>query len=80
MYEAGVFGARPASGSHCRIGDPTIVTGATAVVSMLELFGYYLQRGLIDVGFLGAAQVDRFGNINTTVIGEYEQPTTRLPR
>ena len=61
------------------IGDPTIVTGATAVVSMLELFGYYLQRGLIDVGFLGAAQIDRFGNINTTVIGDYEHPTTRLP-
>ena len=46
---------------------------------MLELFGYYLQRGLIDVGFLGAAQIDRFGNINTTVIGDYEHPTTRLP-
>ena len=61
------------------IGDPTIVTGATAVVSMLELFGYYLQRGLIDVGFLGAAQIDRFGNINTTVIGPYDHPTTRLP-
>ena len=46
---------------------------------MLELFGYYLQRGLIDVGFLGAAQIDRFGNINTTVIGDYDHPTTRLP-
>jgi len=46
---------------------------------MLELFGYYLQRGLIDVGFLGAAQIDRFGNINTTVIGDYEHPRTRLP-
>ncbi|MEJ7695201.1 MAG: CoA-transferase [Candidatus Limnocylindrales bacterium] len=46
---------------------------------MLELFGYYLQGGLIDVGFLGAAQIDRFGNINTTVIGDYEHPTTRLP-
>ncbi len=46
---------------------------------MLELFGYYLQRGLIDVGFLGAAQIDRFGNINTTVIGPYDHPTTRLP-
>ena len=46
---------------------------------MLELFGYYLQRGLIDVGFLGAAQIDRFGNINTTVIGDYAHPTTRLP-
>jgi len=78
VYEAGVFGARPAR-LPLSIGDPTIVTGATAVVSMLELFGYYLQRGLIDVGFLGAAQIDRFGNINTTVIGDYEDPTTRLP-
>ena len=78
VYEAGVFGARPAR-LPLSIGDPTIVTGATAVVSMLELFGYYLQRGLIDVGFLGAAQIDRFGNINTTVIGDYEHPKTRLP-
>ena len=46
---------------------------------MLELFGYYLQRGLVDVGFLGAAQIDRFGNINTTVIGDYAHPRTRLP-
>ena len=46
---------------------------------MLELFGYYLQGGLVDVGFLGAAQIDRFGNINTTVIGDYDHPTTRLP-
>jgi len=78
VYEAGVFGARPAR-LPLSIGDPTIVTGSTAVVSMLELFGYYLQGGLIDVGFLGAAQIDRFGNINTTVIGDYEHPTTRLP-
>jgi len=78
VYEAGVFGARPAR-LPLSIGDPTIVTGATAVVSMVELFGYYLQRGLIDVGFLGAAQIDRFGNINTTVIGDYDRPTTRLP-
>jgi glutaconate CoA-transferase subunit B len=78
VYEAGVFGARP-SRLPLSIGDPTIVTGSTAVVSMLELFGYYLQGGLIDVGFLGAAQIDRFGNINTTVIGPYEHPTTRLP-
>ncbi len=48
-------------------------------MSMLELFGYYLQRGLVDVGFLGAAQIDRFGNINTTVIGDYGHPRTRLP-
>jgi glutaconate CoA-transferase subunit B len=78
VYESGVFGARPAR-LPLSIGDPTIVTGSTAVVSMLELFGYYLQRGLVDVGFLGAAQIDRFGNINTTVIGDYERPKTRLP-
>ena len=78
VYEAGVFGARPAR-LPLSIGDPTIVTGATAVVSMLELYGYNLQRGLVDVGFLGAAQIDRFGNINTTVIGDYDHPKTRLP-
>ena len=78
VYEAGVFGARPAR-LPLSIGDPTIVTGATAVVSMFELFAFYLQRGLIDVGFLGAAQIDRFGNINTTVIGDYAAPKTRLP-
>jgi glutaconate CoA-transferase, subunit B len=78
VYEAGVFGARPQR-LPLSIGDPTIVTGSTAVVSMLELFGYYLQGGLIDVGFLGAAQIDRFGNINTTVIGDYAAPQTRLP-
>jgi glutaconate CoA-transferase subunit B len=78
VYEAGVFGAEPAR-LPLSIGDPTIVTGATAVTSMFELFAFYLQGGLIDVGFLGAAQIDRFGNINTTVIGEYEHPRTRLP-
>ena len=78
VYEAGVFGARPAR-LPLSIGDPTIVTGATAVVSMYELFSFYLQGGLVDVGFLGAAQIDRFGNINTTVIGPYDHPTTRLP-
>jgi glutaconate CoA-transferase subunit B len=78
VYEAGVFGARPAR-LPLSIGDPTIVTRATAVTSMFELFGFYLQGGLIDVGFLGAAQIDRFGNINTTVIGDYARPRTRLP-
>jgi glutaconate CoA-transferase subunit B len=78
VYEAGVFGARPAR-LPLSIGDPTIVTGATAVTSMWDLFSLYLQGGLIDVGFLGAAQIDRFGNINTTVIGPYDHPTTRLP-
>jgi glutaconate CoA-transferase subunit B len=78
VYEAGVFGARPAR-LPLSIGDPTIVTGATSVVSMWDLFSLYLQGGLIDVGFLGAAQIDRFGNLNSTVIGDYEAPTTRLP-
>jgi len=78
VYEAGVFGARPAR-LPLSIGDPTIVTGATAVTSMFELFTFYLQGGLIDVGFLGAAQIDRFGNLNSTVIGDYDSPTVRLP-
>src|SRR5262245_20062500 len=78
VYEAGVFGACPAR-LPSSIDDPTIVPGSTAVTSMLELFGLYLQGGLIDVGFLGGAQIDRFGNLNTTVIGAYDAPTTRLP-
>jgi glutaconate CoA-transferase subunit B len=78
VYESGAFGAVPAR-LPLSIGDPTIVTGATAVVSMFELFSFYLQGGLVDVGFLGAAQIDRFGNINSTVIGDYEHPKTRLP-
>ncbi len=78
VYESGVFGANPAR-LPLSIGDPTLVTGATAVTSMFELFAYYLQRGLVDVGFLGAAQIDRYGNINTTVIGDYEHPKVRLP-
>ena len=78
VYEAGAYGAQPAR-LPLSIGDPTIVSGATAVMSMADLFGYYLQGGRVDVGFLGAAQIDRFGNINTTVIGEYGTPVTRLP-
>ena len=78
VYEAGVFGARPAR-LPLSIGDPTLVTNATTVCSMSDLFQYYLQRGLIDFAFLGAAQIDRFGNINTTVIGDYQHPKTRLP-
>jgi glutaconate CoA-transferase subunit B len=78
VYEAGAYGAQPAR-LPLSIGDPTIVSGALAVMSMADLFGYYLQGGLVDVGFLGAAQIDRFGNINTTVIGDYAAPRTRLP-
>jgi glutaconate CoA-transferase subunit B len=78
VYESGVYGARPAR-LPLSIGDPCLVTGATAAMSMVELFQYYLQGGLIDVGFLGAAQLDRYGNINTTVIGPYDRPKVRLP-
>jgi glutaconate CoA-transferase, subunit B len=78
VYEAGVFGARPAR-LPLSIGDPTIVTGATAATSMFELFAFYLQGGLIDVGFLGAAQIDPRANLNTTAIGPYDEPKVRLP-
>ena len=78
VYEAGVFGARPTR-LPLSIGDPTLVTGSTAVTSMFELFAFYLQAGLIDAAFLGGAQIDRHGNLNTTVIGEYGNPKVRLP-
>jgi glutaconate CoA-transferase subunit B len=78
VYEAGVFGASPER-QALSIGDPCLVAGAASVCSLPEIFLFYLQRGLIDVGFLGGAEVDRYGNINTTVIGPYRQPTVRLP-
>lgn len=78
VYEAGVFGARPER-LPLSIGDPTLVSGSTAVTSMFELFAFYLQAGLIDAAFLGGAQIDRFGNLNTTVIGDYVTPKVRLP-
>ena len=78
VYESGVFGSAPAR-LPLSIGDPTLVTGATLVTNQFELFAYYLQAGLIDVGFLGASQIDRHGNINTTVIGRYDSPKVRLP-
>jgi len=78
VYESGVFGARPER-LPLSIGDPTLATGATAITSMFELFAFYLQAGLIDVAFLGGAQIDRFGNLNTTVIGSYDAPKVRLP-
>lgn len=78
IYEAGVYGARPAR-LPLSIGDPTLVTGATAAVSQADLFGLYLQGGLVEVALLGGAQIDRFGNLNTTVIGDYSKPKTRLP-
>lgn len=78
IYEAGVIGAQPAR-LPLSIGDPTLVSGATAVCSMYDLFAFYLQRGYVDVGFMGGAQIDKFGNINATVIGDYTHPKVRLP-
>jgi glutaconate CoA-transferase subunit B len=78
IYEAGVIGARP-SRLPLSIGDPTLVSGASSVCSMFDIFSNYLQRGNVDVGFLGGAQIDRFGNINATVIGDYANPKVRLP-
>lgn len=78
VYEAGVFGAEPRR-LPLSIGDPTLVTGATAVTSQFDLFAFYLQAGLIDVGFLQGLEIDRWGNLNTTVIGDYEHPKVRFP-
>jgi glutaconate CoA-transferase subunit B len=78
IYESGIYGARPAR-LPLSIGDPTLVTGATAAIPMADLFGFYLQGGRVEVALLGGAQIDRYGNLNTTVIGAYETPTVRLP-
>jgi glutaconate CoA-transferase, subunit B len=78
IYEAGVVGAQP-SRLPLSIGDPCLVSGAAAICSMYEIFAFYLQNGKIDVGFLGGAQIDRFGNVNATVIGPYAKPKVRLP-
>jgi glutaconate CoA-transferase subunit B len=78
IYESGTIGAKP-SVLPLSIGDGELATSADTVVSTPEVFRYYLQGGRIDVGFLGAAQIDRFANINTTVIGSYRKPKTRLP-
>ncbi|EQL43870.1 3-oxoadipate:succinyl-CoA transferase subunit B [Pseudomonas aeruginosa VRFPA03] len=78
IYESGPIGAKP-SVLPLSIGDGELAETADTVVPTGEIFRYWLQGGRIDVGFLGAAQVDRFGNINTTVIGDYRQPKVRLP-
>jgi glutaconate CoA-transferase subunit B len=78
IYESGPIGARPRV-LPLSIGDGELADTADTVVSTAEIFRYWLQGGRVDVGFLGAAQVDRFGNINTTVIGPYDRPTVRLP-
>jgi glutaconate CoA-transferase subunit B len=79
IYESGPIGAKP-DRLPLSIGDGILATTADSVVSVPEIFNYWLQPGRIDVGFLGAAQLDRYGNINTTVIGgDYQHPKVRLP-
>src|SRR6516162_2319578 len=79
IYESGTIGAKP-DRLPLSIGDGILAETADAVISVPEIFNYWLQPGRIDVGFLGAAQVDKFGNINTTVVGgDYENPRVRLP-
>jgi glutaconate CoA-transferase subunit B len=78
VYESGCIGSKPTR-LPLSIGDGELGETADALVSVPEIFAYWLQAGRIDVGFLSAAQLDRFGNINTTVIGDYTSPSTRLP-
>lgn len=78
IYESGTIGTKP-DVLPLSIGDGELAETATVVVSLPEVFSYWLQAGRVDVGFLGAAQIDRYGNLNTTVVGDYAQPKTRLP-
>ena len=78
IYESGTLGTAPEV-LPLSIGDGELAETATAVVPLPEVFSYWLQAGRVDVGFLGAAQIDRFGNLNTTVVGDYGRPKTRLP-
>jgi glutaconate CoA-transferase, subunit B len=78
IYESGAVGAAPER-LPVSIGDPALVTGSLMVCGMADVFQCFLQNGRIEVGFLGGAQVDRWGNINTTVIGDYAKPKVRLP-
>jgi glutaconate CoA-transferase subunit B len=78
VYESGTIGAKP-DRLPLSIGDGELADTADAVVSVPEIFNYWLQAGRIDVGFLGAAQIDRLANLNTTVVGDYDDPAVRLP-
>ena len=78
IYESGCIGAKPTR-LPLSIGDGELAETADAVVSVPEIFSYWLQAGRIDVGFLGAAQIDRFANLNSTVVGPYDHPDVRLP-
>ena len=78
VYESGTIGAKPGR-IPLSIGDGELAQTADSIVSVPEMFNYWIGPGRIDVAFLGAAQIDRFANLNSTVIGDYEQPRTRLP-
>lgn len=78
IYESGVCGAHPSS-LPATIADAVLITDSEAVLNLPALFGYVLQGGRIDVGFLGAAQIDKFGNLNSSVIGDWDSPAKRLP-
>jgi len=78
FYESGTIGSKP-DVLPLSIGDGELAETADTVVSVPEIFAYWLQAGRIDIGFLGAAQIDRFGDLNTTVIGDYDAPRVRLP-
>ncbi len=78
IYESGCIGAKPTR-LPLSIGDGELAATADVVVSVPEIFAYWLQAGRIGVGFLGGAQIDRFANLNSTVIGDYDEPTVRLP-
>ena len=78
VYESGCIGSKP-NRLPLSIGDGELAETADVVVGVPEIFAYWLQAGRIDVGFLGGAQLDKFGNINSTVIGDYDHPSTRLP-
>ena len=78
IYESGAVGAEPER-LPVSIGDPALVTGSLMVCGMADVFQGLLQNGRIEVGFLGGAQIDRYGNINTTVVGQYRAPKVRLP-
>jgi len=78
IYESGTIGAKPTR-PPLSIGDGELADTADCVVSVPEIFSYWLQAGRVDVGFLGAAQIDKYGNLNTTVVGEYDHPKVRLP-
>jgi glutaconate CoA-transferase subunit B len=78
VYESGTIGAKPTK-PPLSIADLELAVTADFIVSVPEIFSYWLQGGRIDAGFLGAAQIDRFGNVNSTVIGNYNSPKVRLP-